>query len=130
MIYSMKKFIQLPKLSKRDQVAVISPSAGLPGLFPWVQDLGLERLRTVFDLVPIEYPTTRTMGSTLADRARDLHAAFSDPANKAVFTSIGGSDQIKLIKYLDPQLFLKNIKTFFCFFVYKNFYHFFFGVGF
>jgi len=129
MIYSMKKFIQLPKLSKRDQVAVISPSAGLPGLFPWVQDLGLERLRTVFDLVPIEYPTTRTMGSTLADRARDLHAAFSDPANKAVFTSIGGSDQIKLIKYLDPQLFLKNVKPFFGFSDNTHLHNFLWGLG-
>jgi muramoyltetrapeptide carboxypeptidase LdcA involved in peptidoglycan recycling len=32
--------------------------------------------------------------------------AFADPANKAVFTSIGGFDQIRLIKYLDPQVIL------------------------
>lgn len=111
----MKQFVKLPKLSKGDQVAVVSPSAGLPGLFPWVQDLGLERLRDVFGLIAKEYPTTREMGSSLESRARDLMAAFADPDNKAVFTSIGGSDQIKLIKYLDPQIFLDNPKPFFGF---------------
>ncbi len=109
----MKQFITLPKLSQGDQVAVISPSAGLPELFPWVQDLGLERIKSELGLTPIEYPTTRQMGSSLEDRARDVMAAFSDPSNKAVFASIGGSDQIKLIKHLDPQVFLDNPKPFF-----------------
>ena len=109
----MKHFQILPKLSRGDQVGIISPSAGLPGIFPWVQDLGLERMREVFDLVPVEYPTTRTMGASLEDRARDAMAAFADPNNKAVFASIGGNDQIKLIKHLDPQVFLDNPKPFF-----------------
>ena len=109
----MKQFVSLSKLVAGDQVAVISPSAGLPGLFPWVQDLGLTRMRDVFSLVPKEYPTTREMGSSLEDRARDVMAAFSDPANKAVFASIGGADQIKLIKLLDPAVFLAHPKPFF-----------------
>ena len=108
-----KRFVSLPKLKKGDQVGVISPSAGLPGLFPWVQDLGLERMRDVFGLTPVEYPTTRQMASSLEDRARDTMAAFADPNNKAVFASIGGSDQIKLIKYLDPHVFVDNPKPFF-----------------
>lgn len=109
----MKSFQRLPKLSPGDQVAVISPSAGLPGEFPWVQDLGLARLRDLFGLAAKEYPTTRRMGSSLTERAIDVMAAFADPQNKAVFSSIGGSDQIKLIKYLDPQVFLGNPKPFF-----------------
>ena len=109
----MKSFINLQKLQPGDQVAVISPSAGLPGLFPWVQDLGLERLQDIFQLVPKEYPTTRQMGSTLEDRARDIMAAFSDPQNKAVFASIGGEDQIKLIKLLDPKVLTDSPKPFF-----------------
>jgi muramoyltetrapeptide carboxypeptidase LdcA involved in peptidoglycan recycling len=111
----MKTFLILPKLKQGDQVAVISPSAGLPGLFPWIQDLGLERMREVFNLNPKEYPTTRQMGSSLEDRARDIMAAFSDPANKAVFASIGGSDQIKLLKLLDPEVLRANPKPFFGF---------------
>jgi len=125
----MKRFVKLPKLSKGDQVAVISPSAGLPGLFPWVQDLGLERLRDIFDLVPVEYPTTRLMGASLADRAHDVMAAFADPANKAVFTSIGGEDQIKLIKHLDPQVFLKNPKPFFGYSDNTHLHNFLWGLG-
>lgn len=109
----MKHFKKLPKLSKGDQVAVISPSAGLPQIFPWVQDLGLERMRSIFGLVPVEYPTTRKLGSSLENRAKDIMAAFADPKNKAVFASIGGSDQIKLIKLLDSQVFINNPKPFF-----------------
>ncbi|MFZ1317345.1 LD-carboxypeptidase [Candidatus Saccharibacteria bacterium] len=109
----MKHFQTLPKLSPGDQVGIISPSAGLPGLFPWVQDLGLERMRDIFGLIPVEYPTTRMMNASLEDRARDIMAAFADPNNKAVFASIGGNDQIKLIKYLDPQVFRDNPKPFF-----------------
>ena len=90
----MTKPVILKKLDKGDKVAVLSPSNGLPGIFPWVQDFGLDRLREDFGLVPIEYPTTRVMGSSLKDRARDITDAFSDKTIKAVFASIGGNDQI------------------------------------
>ena len=90
---NMKHFVDLQKLSKGDQVAVISPSSGLPEVYPWVQDLGLKRLREQLGLIPKEYPTTRKMNSSLQDRARDVMEAFSDETNKAVFASIGGSDQ-------------------------------------
>lgn len=95
-----------------DQVAVISPSSGLPQIFPEVFELGLKRLREEFGLLPKEYPTTRVMGAPLMDRARDITDAFADPANKAVFTSIGGEDQIRLIKYLDSEVFRQNPKPF------------------
>lgn len=86
----MDAYITLPKLQKGDKVAVLSPSNGLPELFPWVQDLGLGRLRTVFSLEPVEYPTTRRMGSSLQDRASDIMAAFGDPSIKAIIASVGG----------------------------------------
>lgn len=111
----MNTYITLPKLQKGDKVAILSPSNGLPGLFPWVQDLGLERLRDIFSLEPIEYPTTRRMGSSLQDRATDIMAAFSDPSIKAVIASIGGTDQIKLLKLLDPEIIKANPKPFFGF---------------
>ena len=111
----MNSFITLPKLTRGDQVAVISPSAGLPGLFPWVQELGLQRLRDVFGLVPLEYPTTRHLQAPLEARAQDIMRAFANPANKAVFSSIGGSDQLRLLKYLDPAVLVANPKLFFGF---------------
>lgn len=111
----MNTYITLPKLQRGDKVAILSPSSGLPGLFPWVQDLGLERLRDIFSLDPIEYPTTRQMGSSLQDRATDVMAAFSDPNAKAIIASIGGTDQIKLLKLLDPAVIRANPKPFFGF---------------
>ncbi|MFF7329355.1 LD-carboxypeptidase [Streptomyces sp. NPDC008150] len=102
-----------PKPAAGDQVAVISPSAGLPGLLPLPFELGLERLRTLYGLRPVEYPATRKMGSTPQERADDIHAAFADPAVRAVLASIGGDDQITVLPFLDRELIRANPKPFF-----------------
>ncbi|RAG83837.1 LD-carboxypeptidase [Streptacidiphilus pinicola] len=102
-----------PKLSPGDAVAVVSPSAGLPALFPTPYELGLRRLREDFGLVPVEYPTTRRTGATPRERAADLHAAFADPRIKAVLASIGGDDQIRVLPHLDKDLLRANPKPFF-----------------
>jgi len=73
-------------------------------VFPAVYEKGLSRLREQFDLIPIEYPTTRRMNSSLEATARDVHAAFADPRVKAIIASMGGDDQIRLLKHLDPEL--------------------------
>jgi len=102
-----------PKPVPGDRIAVISPGAGLPGLFPRPYELGLERLRKEYGLEPVEYPTTRKMGSTPQERADDIHAAFADPAVKAVMASIGGDDQITVLPFLDRELIRANPKPFF-----------------
>ncbi|GHD27879.1 S66 family peptidase [Streptomyces galbus] len=102
-----------PKPAPGDRIAVISPSAGLPGLFPRPYELGLERLRTVYGLEPVEYPATRTMGATPRERAEDIHAAFADPDVTAVMASIGGDDQITVLPYLDRELIRSRPKPFF-----------------
>jgi hypothetical protein len=57
--------LQYPAKPRRgDQVAIVSPSSGLPGLFPFPYELGLQRLREEFGLVPVEYPTITSWGST------------------------------------------------------------------
>ncbi|MFE2475060.1 LD-carboxypeptidase [Streptomyces sp. NPDC059389] len=96
-----------------DRVAVLSPSSGLPGLLPLPYELGLRRLRDDFGLEPVEYPTTRTMGSSPRARAADIHAAFADPDVKAVFATIGGDDQITVLPHLDGDLLRANPKPFF-----------------
>jgi muramoyltetrapeptide carboxypeptidase LdcA involved in peptidoglycan recycling len=63
----------------------------------------------------VEYPTTRRMGSDPADRAADLHTAFADPTVKALITSIGGEDEIRVLPYLDADLIRANPKPFFGF---------------
>ena len=95
-----------------DKVAVVSPSGGLPEVFPAPYELGLQRLRA-FGLEPVEYPATRKLRSTPEERAADLHAAWSDPHVRAVIASIGGDDQIALLKHLDPAVFRADPKPFF-----------------
>lgn len=102
-----------PKPVPGDRVAVISPSAGLPGILPLPYELGLERLRKEYGLEPVEYPATRRMGSTPRERADDIHAAFADPDVKAVMASIGGDDQITVLPLLDRELIRANPKPFF-----------------
>jgi muramoyltetrapeptide carboxypeptidase LdcA involved in peptidoglycan recycling len=110
---SDRSFTYPEKPRPGDRVAVLSPSAGLPAVFPAVYEQGLRRIREVFGLVPVEYPTTRKMDAPPKERARDVHAAFADPTVKAVFCSIGGADQIKVLKHLDPELIRANPKPFF-----------------
>ena len=98
------QFIYPSKANPGDKVAVLSPSRGLPEIYPAVYEQGLQRLREIFHLEPVEYPTTHKMHSSPQDRARDIHTAFADPEIKAVISSIGGDDQLKVLKYLDHLL--------------------------
>ncbi len=95
-----------------DRVAVLSPGVGLPEIFPAPYELGLRRLQETYGVEVVEYPTTRKI-SAPADRAADVNAAFADPAITAVLTSIGGDDQIKILKHLDADLIAANPKPFF-----------------
>lgn len=118
-----------PKLQPGDKVAILSPSAGLPELFPAVYEQGLQRLRDVFQLVPVEYPTTRKMHSSPAERAYDLHAAFADPEINAIICSIGGDDQIKVLRYLDSALLQAHPKAFFGYSDNTNLHNFLWNLG-
>ncbi|GIF76220.1 S66 family peptidase [Asanoa siamensis] len=101
-----------PKPRPGSRVAVISPSAGLPAIFPEVYELGLRRLRDEFKLEPVEFPTTRVLGASPADRARDVMAAFADPSIEAVLATIGGDDQLRILRHLDPAVLRANPKPF------------------
>lgn len=109
----MTEPIYPPKPRPGDKVAIVSPSSGLPQLFPQPYELGLRRLRDDFRLIPVEYPATRRMGSSPSERAADLHAAFVDPEIKAIIVSIGGDDQITVLPHLDADLIRANPKPFF-----------------
>jgi muramoyltetrapeptide carboxypeptidase LdcA involved in peptidoglycan recycling len=118
-----------PKPAPGDRVAVLSPSAGLPAIFPHPYELGLTRLRDELGLTPVEYPTTRVMGASGAARAADIHAAFADPTITAVLASIGGSDQITVLKHLDSDLLRAHPKPFFGFSDNTNLLNFLFNLG-
>lgn len=106
----MKK---LKKLSLHDQVGVISPSSNFAAVVPWIYEAGITQLKESLKLVPITYPSTLKADATYIEKARDLHCAFADPQVKAVFSTTGGFDQLKLLQHLDLALIAANPKPFF-----------------
>ncbi len=111
--------LQKPKaLQEGDKVAILSPSSGMAGdaAFLFRYNIGKQRLENQFGLQVVEYPTTLA-GSDYVyahpeERARDLMTAFADPTIKAIFTTIGGSESIRLLPYIDFDVLQNNPKIF------------------
>ena len=95
-----------------EQVAVVSPSFAAPAVAPAVHEQAMRRLREVTGLVPVEYPTTRQLGASAEERARDLNAAFADPTIRAVLATVGGDDQITVVPHLDGDVVRADPKPF------------------
>lgn len=100
-----------PPLQPADRVAVLSPSWAAAAHFPAIHERALRRLRDEIGVEPVEFPTTRR-DATAAQRAADLNAAFADPSIRAILATIGGDDQIALLKHLDPDVIRANPKRF------------------
>jgi muramoyltetrapeptide carboxypeptidase LdcA involved in peptidoglycan recycling len=100
------------KAETGDKVAVLSPSFAAPAVAAAVHEQALERLQTVTGLVPVEFPTTRKLDASARDRAQDLNAAFADPEIRGVLATIGGEDQITVIRHLDAGLITNDPKPF------------------
>lgn len=104
--------LPLPLLRPGDRVAVLSPSFAAPGVAPAVHEQAMQRIQDLFGLVPVEYSTTRRVGTSARDRAADLNAAFADPSIRAVLATIGGEDQITVVPHLDAALVRADPKPF------------------
>ena len=113
----MSEFVVPPALERGDRVAVVAPSSNRATDYPHVYELGLDRLRDVFDLEPVEYPTATKDRDYLYDhpeeRARDLMDAFADPDVSGVVTVIGGFEQVRVLKHLDPDVLVENPTRFY-----------------
>ncbi len=105
--------IKLKKLQKGDKVAILSPSFAAPGRWPHVYELGLQRVKDIFGLEPVEFPATKKVGATAEERTKDLVDAFESTDIKAVISTLGGDDQITYIKSLPREPFAHNPKPFF-----------------
>ena len=101
-----------PKARPGDRVAILSPSLAAPGFAPAVHEQAMTRLAALTGLVPVEYPTTRQLGASPEERARDLNAAFADPSIRAILATVGGEDQIAVIPHLDGAAALSDPKPF------------------
>lgn len=104
--------LPVPKARPGDRIAVLSPSFAAPAVAPAVHEQALERLAAITGLVPVEYPTTRTLDASAEDRAADVNAAFADPDIRAVIATVGGEDQITVIPHLDPEIARRDPKPF------------------
>lgn len=118
-----------PKARPGEQIAVLSPSFAAPAVAPRLHEQALRRLEQVSGLVPVEYPTTRELGASPGDRARDLMAAFTDPRIRAVIAAIGGDDQITVIPHLDAQAVASDPKPFLGYSDNTHLHHFLHGCG-
>ncbi len=101
-----------PKVLAGDRIDVVSQSWAGPSVFPEVHEIGLRVLTEVLGLEVVEYPTTRQLGASPVERARDLNAAFEDPDIGAILATIGGSDQITVLPLLDQEVIRANPKPF------------------
>lgn len=100
-----------PPVQPGGRVAILSPSWAAPAHFPAIHERALERLRDDYGVEPVEFPTTRRDASPV-DRAADVTAAFADPSITAVMSTIGGDDQITVLKHLDADVIRANPKRF------------------
>jgi len=111
------EFLTPPALDEGDRVAVVAPSSGGARVAPDVLSLALERLRDRYDLDPVVHPTARQGGAFLAAhpraRAAAIHEAFRDPEVRGVFATIGGDDQLRVLRHLDPEVLRANPTRFY-----------------
>jgi muramoyltetrapeptide carboxypeptidase LdcA involved in peptidoglycan recycling len=106
--------IKPKKLRPGDTVAALSLSWGGPGTFPHRYEAGKQQLQNEFGLNVVETPLTLKDAAWLHNnpeaRARDLMNAFADPSIKAIISTIGGDDSIRILPYLDLDVIRSNPK--------------------
>lgn len=111
------EFVTPPPVEPGGRVAVLAPASGSASTFRHVLDRGIRVLRERFGLEPVLFPTARRSSEWLYDhpeaRARDVEAAFCDPDVGAVFTTVGGNDQVRILRHLDTAVLTEHPTRFF-----------------
>lgn len=108
----MSRFLNPAKARAGDRVAILSPSFAAPAVAPDVHEQAMRRFAESTGLVPVEYPTTRQLDAAPEERARDFNSALADSSIRAIVSTIGGDDQIRLIRHLDASLLRADPKPF------------------
>jgi muramoyltetrapeptide carboxypeptidase LdcA involved in peptidoglycan recycling len=110
------QFRKPSRLKPGDTIAVVSPSSGLAAQFPWVCNLGIQRIQEQFSLNVIGLSSSKKDSDYLRKnpqtRADDINYAFSDNKINGIFTTIGGDDQVRILPYLDQSIIRNNPKIF------------------
>ena len=108
--------IKPKKLQPGDTIAAITLSWGGPGTFPNRYEAGKKQLQEEFGLKVVETPHALQDADWIYNnpraRAEDLMNAFADPSIKAILSTIGGNDSIRVLPYLDLDVIRSNPKVF------------------
>ncbi|MDR2921626.1 MAG: LD-carboxypeptidase [Tannerella sp.] len=110
--------IKPQRLKKGDKVAIVSLSSGMLGDKEYLHkyNLGKKRLEEKFELEVVTMPNALKGSNYLYEhpqkRAEDFMNAFLDPGIRAIITSIGGDDTIRLLPYIDYEIIRNNPKIF------------------
>lgn len=106
-------FIKPKQLKRGDIVAIVSPSWGGPAAFPHIYESGLRVLENLGFKIK-EYPSVRKEAGYLYNnpefRAKDVNDAFADQEVKAIFSSIGGEDSVRILPFLNKEIIKNNPK--------------------
>lgn len=104
------------RLQPGDRVMAVSLSWGGPGSYPHRYAAGKAQLQDAFGVTVVESPHALRDADWLQRnpeaRAADLMTAFADKSVKAIISTIGGEDSIRLLPYLDLDLIRANPKIF------------------
>ena len=109
--------IKPPALRPGDKVAAVSLSKGWPAVFTQAYLDGKRQIEEAFGVEVVEAKHTLADPEWLAAhpevRAADLMQAVLDPCIRAIFSTIGGDDSIRILPYLNlaairahPKIFL------------------------
>ncbi len=102
------------RLVAGSKIAIISPSNGLPHLFPGIYELGLQNLKDILGFEIIEMPTARMSPDDLYRnpqwRANDINECFKNDQIDGIITSIGGYESVRILPYLDTEIIMNNPK--------------------
>lgn len=105
----MKQLIKPKALQKGDTIAVVSLSWGGAGQFLDYYHCAKKQFETAFDVKLIEMSHTLSDPRVLSEhpeyRLDDLMQAFLDPNVKAILTTIGGDDTIRLLSLMTDDHF-------------------------
>ena len=108
--------IKPKKLKRGDKVATVTLSWGGPSIFKHRYDIGVKQLEETFGLKVVEMKHTLAEDAFLCNnpqaRAQDLMDAFLDPEIRAIVSTIGGDDTIRLLPYIDFDVIKNNPKIF------------------
>ena len=106
--------IKPKKLVSGDTVAAVSTSWGGPSVIPYRYEIGKKQFEETFGLRVVEMNHTLKPAKWVREnpkaRAEDLMAAFLDPSIKAIISTIGGEESIRILPYLDFEVIRQNPK--------------------